>query len=208
MRHLPSKPTTNKRRGRRILKFYTKKNKNIMIEKKYQEIYEKDASQIKGKAKEVHLPKNIEEIRELVKNNKRVLARGAGSGFCGGCVPQEGKDVVIDFSKMNAICQLDKGRKTIEVEPGVILEDLQRRVQEEELHFPIEIASGSIATIGGMVATNAGGWRRQKYSKIQHWISWVDIMDETGTIERKGLTEISDYCGMEGITGIIIRKKL
>lgn len=167
--------------------------------------YEIDASQIKGKAKEVFIPKNVIEVRNAVSRNLRVVIRGGGTGFVGGAVPLNGVDAVIDLSKMDVIENLDKERKTIEVEAGVILSDLQEFLKKYGYEFPIDIESREIATIGGMIATNAFGSRVLKYRRMENWVKWVEVVDCLGNISRKGATELSDYAGLEGITGIIVK---
>jgi D-lactate dehydrogenase (cytochrome) len=84
------------------------------------------------------------------------------------------------------------------------LEDLQAYLENYNLEFPVIPSSKEIATIGGMIATNATGNRSLKYGKTENWIKWIEVVNCNGEIEKKGITEISDYSGMEGITGVII----
>jgi len=167
--------------------------------------YESDASQIKGNAREVLFPKTISETQEIVRNDSRICIRGGGSGLVGGAVPQNGQDIVLDTSKLRKIGSIDLTRGTIEVEAGVVLQDLQDYLRKYNLEFPINPLSKDICTIGGMVATNASCPRGIKYRDTSEWIRWIEIIDSEGKIDRKGKTEISDYAGMEGITGIIIK---
>lgn len=165
--------------------------------------YERDASRLKGEVLDVFHPKNLDEVRKVVLGNKNILIRGAGTGLAGGAVPQ--KEVVMDLSKMVKISNLDEKRKFVEVEPGVVLDDLQDYLSEFGLEFPVKPGSHAVATIGGMVATNAVGTRGVKYGNTSAWVRWVEVMDSRGKVERKGVTELSDYVGMEGITGVIVR---
>lgn len=167
--------------------------------------YEIDASRKKGKAKGVFFPKTINELKNFVRIQKRICIRGGGSGLVGGSVPENGLDMVLDLSKLNNIGAFDKDRKTIEVEAGVILKDLEDYLEEFNLEIPINILSNDIATIGGIIATNAYGSRALKYGKIDQWIRWIEVMDSKGNLTRKGTTEISDYAGLEGISGIIVK---
>jgi len=176
-----------------------KLNKNLI------KIYESDASRLKGKAKEVVHPKNVAEVRGAVANSNRIVVRGAGTGLAGGAVPQNGLDVVLDMSKMDGIHGLDLERKTVEVEAGVILDELQGFLARHGLEFPVNPSSHAVATLGGMIATDAVGSRAIKYGKTSNWIKWVEIVDDYGEVHRKGVTELSDYSGMEGITGVIVR---
>jgi glycolate oxidase len=167
--------------------------------------YISDASRLKGKALDVFHPQNLEEVRDIISKNKHILIRGAGTGLAGGAVPQNGQDVVVDLSKMKKISDFDKERLTIEVEAGVILDDLQDYVSEFGLEFPVNPSSHAVCTIGGMIATNAVGNRGVKYGKTSNWIKWVEVVDCYGNVDRKGITEMSDYIGIEGITGVVVR---
>jgi FAD/FMN-containing dehydrogenase len=179
-----------------------KKNKNLI------KVYETDASGIRGHAAGVECPKTIGGVVKVVRMCGKVVPRGAGTGLVGGAVPQHGKDVVLDLSGLNMIEKLDKTRKTIEVEAGVILDELQGYLGRFGLEFPVNPSSHSVCTIGGMIATNAVGARAVKYGKTSNWVNWIEIVDCNGNIERKTRTELSDYAGMEGTTGVIVKAGL
>jgi len=172
-----------------------------VMQKNSLKVYETDSSQIVGKANKVFLPRNIDELQEAVRLSSRLTIRAGGTGLVGGAVPQG--DVVIDVSKIDRIVDFDKNKKTIVVETGLVLDDLQDFLAKENLEFPINPSSHSICTIGGMIATNAVGSRAIRYGKTSDWILWLDIMNAKGEIERKNKTELMDFVGMEGITGII-----
>ena len=173
-------------------------NKNVI------KVYESDASGLEGRALDVVHPRNVAEVRGIVVNAKRVVIRGGGTGLAGGCVPQNGLDVVLDLSKMNGIHGFDRERKSIEVGAGVILDELQVYLFRYGLEFPVKPASHSVATIGGMIATDAVGARAIKYGRTSNWVKWVEVVDGNGELHRKGATELSDYAGMEGISGVIV----
>jgi len=170
--------------------------------------YETDASGILGKAAAVENPSTVQGVQQVVRMNSRVVIRGAGTGLCGGCVPQQEQDVVLDLSKLIKIGNLDKQRKTIEVEAGVVLDDLQHYLAREGLEFPVNPSSHEVCTIGGMIATDAVGSRAVKYGRTSNWVNWIEVIDCNGNLSRKVRTELSDYSGMEGITGVIVRAGL
>jgi len=178
------------------------------MRKKLNKVYETDASGFKGKVREVFIPKTIMEVRELVAKSKRVVPRGSGSGLAGGAVPLDGEDVVISLAKLNHIGKLDKERKSIEVEAGVVLDELQNHLKKYNLEFPVNPESSPICTIGGMIATDAVGSRAIKYGRTSKWVNWIEVVDGYGNLSKKGVTELSDYSGMEGTTGIIVRASL
>ena len=66
-------------------------------------------------------------------------------------------------------------------------------------------SSHAVVTMGGMIATNAVGSRAIKYGRTSNWVRWVEVVDGNGELHRKGVTELSDYAGMEGISGVIVR---
>jgi glycolate oxidase len=165
--------------------------------------YEYDASQIKGKAKGIFFPLSVGQAKAIIVNNPKITIRGGGTGLSGGAVPNN--DIILDTSKLTKIGKLDKERKTIEVESGVILDDLNKFLEDYDLEFPINPSSHAACTIGGMIATDAVGSRAIKYGSTSKQVRWIEIIDAQGNLKRKGATEISDYANMEGITGIIMR---
>lgn len=168
--------------------------------------YETDASQIIGNAAEVVFPKTIQEICEVVKKYENITARGAGTGLAGGAVPNNG--VVLDLSKMNKILNFYKSRKSVEVEAGVILGELNDLLERQNLEFPVKPSSYEVCTIGGMIATDAVGSRAIKYGRTSKWVEWIEVVDSNGEVKRVGRTELNDYSGKEGTTGIIVKAML
>lgn len=165
--------------------------------------YETDASEIKGNSTEIIIPTTITELQLSVIKYPKITIRGAGTGLVGGSVPQN--DIVIDLSKFNKIGEFNRIRRTIEVEAGVVLDDLNEFLEGYDLEFPVQPSSHSVCTLGGMIATNAVGSRAVKYGRTYNWIEWLDIVNSSGRIERKFKAELTDYSGMEGISGIIIK---
>lgn len=161
-----------------------------------------DASNIIGTSNEVFQPKTIEEAKQFVKNNKSICIRGGGTGLAGGAVPNN--EPILDLSKLNHISTFDEKRKTIIVEAGVILDELEEFLEQYKLEFPIRPSSHSVCTIGGMIATDAVGGRAGIYGRTSKWVRWIEVINSKGILERKGATELSDFAGMEGITGVIV----
>jgi len=169
-------------------------------------IYESDASQIAGNAKEVFIPTSIAEISQIVKRSKSITPRGAGTGLAGGAVPTD--NTVIDLSKMNRIISFNKARKSIEVEAGIILDELNDSISSSGLEFPVQPSSHEVCTIGGMIATDAVGSRAARYGRTSRWVEWIEVMDSLGHVRRVGKTELGEFAGQEGITGIILSASL
>jgi glycolate oxidase len=151
-------------------------------------------------------PTNMQELKSYIRSNPKICIRGGGTGLTGGAVPQN--EAVLDLSLLDKIDNLDVNRRTIEVEAGVILDDLNDYLAQFGLEFPVNPSSHGVCTLGGMIATNAVGSRAIKYGKTSEWINWLEIVNPYGDFERKAKTELSDYSGMEGITGVIAKANL
>lgn len=161
-------------------------------------------------------PGNTSEVAEIMRlaneNTVPVTPRGSGTGLSGGAVPVHG-GIVLSTERMNRILELDGDNFTATVEPGVVLSDLYEAVEGRGLYYPLypgEIA----ATIGGNVATNAGGMRAVKYGVTRDFVLGLDAVLPTGeAIETGGkyikcstaydLTQL--IVGSEGTLAVITR---
>ncbi|MFH1710797.1 MAG: FAD-binding oxidoreductase [Nanoarchaeota archaeon] len=168
--------------------------------------YSTDASMIEGNAISVVYPESAEQIRQIIASSSGVTVRGGGSGLVGGAVPQN--CVVLDISKMNKILKFDEQKKEIEVEAGIILDELNNYLDKYGLEFPVKPSSHSICTIGGMISTNAVGSRAIKYGRTSDWVSRLWVINGKGEIIEAGKTDMGDFTGMEGITGIVFKARL
>lgn len=113
-----------------------------------------------------------------------VTPRGAGTGICGGSIPIFG-GILLSLEKMNKILQVDKENFVAIVEPGVTLGDLYAAVEEHGLYYPLYPGEIS-ASIGGNVATNAGGMRAVKYGVTRQFVLGVEAVLATGEIIETG----------------------
>jgi FAD/FMN-containing dehydrogenase len=168
--------------------------------------YETDASLIEGNVANVLFPKNAEEVKRFVIAGNNLVPRGSGSGLAGGAVPID--SIVLDMSKMNKLIRVDETRMIAEVEPGIILDELNLELAKRGLEFPVNPSSHAIATIGGMIATNAVGSRAIKYGRTSNWVSSIEVVNGKGEILEIGKADLMEFSGMEGITGIITKAKL
>lgn len=113
----------------------------------------------------VVLPKSLDDVEAVLEVAREegapVLPRGAGTSQCGQTV---GRAVVVDCSRhLHRICEIDVERRQAVVEPGVVLDALNRRLAPSGLFFPVDVATASRATIGGMAGNNSGGARSIRY---------------------------------------------
>ena len=140
-----------------------------------------------------------------------VTARGAGFGYVGGCVPVKG-GIALSLARMNRIKEIHFADAIAIVEPGVITADLKAAVRAQKLFYPPDPASLHDCTMGGNVATNAGGPRCLKYGVTRHYIIGLEVVLASGEILRTGgrvhknktgFDLISLFVGSEGLLGVV-----
>jgi len=134
-------------------------------------------------------PKDTGSVAKILKlaneRNIPVTPRGGGTGLSGGAVPIYG-GIVLSLERMNRILEIDEDNFVATVEPGVTLSDLYQAVEEHGLYYPLYPGEMS-ATIGGNVATNAGGMRAVKYGVTRHFVLGLEAVLPTGeTIQTGG----------------------
>ncbi len=113
-----------------------------------------------------------------------ITARGSGTGLSGACVPRAG-GIVVSFERMNEIIELDLENHVAVVQPGVTLEQLDAATRAHGLVYPV-FPGESSASLGGNVATNAGGMRAVKYGVTRHQVLGLEMVTGTGEVLRTG----------------------
>lgn len=113
-----------------------------------------------------------------------VIARGSGTGLSGASVPPP-DGILVSFERMNRILEIDTDNHVAVVQPGVTLEELDRATQEHGLVYPVFPGENS-ASLGGNVATNAGGMRAIKYGVTRHQVLALEAVLATGEVIRTG----------------------
>lgn len=177
------------------------------MNKKEMSCYTTDASMLFGEVKKVVFPKNVEELKKIIKtSNSDIVPRGAGSNLTGGTVPN--KSIIIDMGKMNKVLAFNPSKKTVLVEAGITIKELNERLSSRGFEFPIVPSNKGISTIGGMIATNASGSKTMKYGKMKEWIEEVTFVSGRGEVMKTSKADLGDVCGMEGITGVIVSANL
>jgi len=133
-------------------------------------------------------PGSPEEVAKILRlaNEKRVpvTPRGGGTGLCGGCVAVSG-GILLSLERMNRILEIDEENYVAVVEAGVVLADLYKAVEARGFCYPIYPGEES-ATIGGNVATNAGGMKAVKYGVTRHYVLGLEAVLPNGEIIQTG----------------------
>ena len=150
--------------------------------------YATDASHYQVTPVGVVAPRTIEEAEraiEIARTEKvSVLARGGGTSQAGQTV---GESLVIDCSKyLTRILDLDVKRARCTVEPGIVLDDLNRQLKGHDLWFPVDISTSSRATIGGMAANNSCGGRSMRYGTMRDNVVSIEAILADGTLGSFG----------------------
>ena len=158
-----------------------------------------------GNAAALVFPENTEEVSAILKfantNKIPVTPRGAGTNLVGSTVPHDGA-IIIDLSHMNRILEIDKENFTATLEPGVILEDFQKYVEGLGFFYPPDPGEKR-ASIGGNIATNAGGMRAVKYGVTRDYVMGLELVLADGTVLTVGSKNRKDTTGLD-IKDIVI----
>jgi glycolate oxidase len=163
----------------------------------------------------VAFPQSTKEVAALMKVAARyrvpVTARGAGRGYVGGCVPERG-GIVVSLEKMRRILELNTADGVAVAQPCVITGDLQRKARAKGWCYPPDPASLDECSLGGNVATNAGGPRCLKYGVTRSYILGLEVVLADGSIVRvggrthknkTGFDLVGLFVGSEGLLGIV-----
>jgi glycolate oxidase subunit GlcD len=163
----------------------------------------------------VVFPETTEQVSRVLKfasaNKIPVTARGAGYGYVGGCVPSHG-GIALSLARMNRIKEISFADAIAIVEPGVITAELQARVREQKLFYPPDPASKKDCSLGGNVATNAGGPRCLKYGVTRNYVVGLEVVLANGDVLRTGgrvhknktgFNLVGLFVGSEGMLGVV-----
>ena len=179
-------------------------------------LYGRDAGVATGEAAAVCFPSTPEQVAAAVavaaRHERPFVARGSGTGLAGGATPV-GRPVVIVTTHLNQIVDVDADARVAWVEPGVLNLDLSRAVAHLGLHYAPDPSSQQACTIGGNVATNAGGPHCLAYGVTAAHVLAVDVVLADGSTARLGgLTPDQPgydlrgcFVGSEGTMGIATR---
>jgi glycolate oxidase subunit GlcD len=163
---------------------------------------------------------NTEQVSALMRfaTERRipVTPRGAGVGYVGGCVPLRG-GIALSVARMNRILEINVADGVAVVQPGVITGELQRQVAAQGWFYPPDPASLNECSLGGNIATNAGGPRCLKYGVTRHYVLGLQAVLMDGTTlhaggrchkNKTGFDLVGMFVGSEGLLGVVTEATL
>ncbi len=163
----------------------------------------------------VALPRSTKSVAQLMAfahaHRIPVTPRGAAHGYVGGCVPVHG-GIALSLERMNRIKEVHEGDFVAVVQPGVVLSRVQEAVEAKGLYYPPDPASRDKCSVGGNIATNAGGPRCLKYGVTRDYVLGLEVVLADGTIVRVGGRTHKNktgfdfsrfFTGSEGMLGVI-----
>jgi glycolate oxidase len=177
--------------------------------------YATDASEYTKRPDVAVWPSSTEQVSAIMKMANEegiaVTPRGAATNLSGLCVPLEG-GIVLDMGRMNKILEVSIPDRLAVVQPGVVYMQLDDELAPLGFAFPPDPASGKAATIGGNVATNAGGVKGAKYGTTKDYVMGLEVVLADGRVLRtgsrtqkwvSGFDLVHIFVGSEGTLGII-----
>ncbi|MEX0664865.1 MAG: FAD-linked oxidase C-terminal domain-containing protein [Acidimicrobiia bacterium] len=179
-------------------------------------LYGRDAGVDVGEAAAVCFPATadqvIQAVRVAARHDRAFVARGSGTGLAGGATPV-GRPLVIVTTHLNQVLEVDQDQRLAWVEPGVFNLDLSRAVQHLGLHYAPDPSSQQACTIGGNVATNAGGPHCLAYGVTAAHVLALDVVLADGSVAHLGGVEPDQpgydlrgcFVGSEGTMGLATR---
>ena len=173
----------------------------------------------KGNSALLLKPSNTLEVSNIIKlcnlYNIKIVPQGGRTGLCGGTVPSEnGNEIMLSLERMNKILELNKENFTITVEAGCILNNIQVFAEDNNFFFPLSLASEGSCTIGGNLATNAGGINVLRYGMARDLVLGLEVVMANGEIwdnlkslrkDNRGYNLKHLFVGSEGTLGIITK---
>ncbi len=168
----------------------------------------------------VALPRRVESVTAILRfahqHRIPVTPRGAGYGYVGGCVAVQG-GIALSLARLNRIKEINARDFVAVVQPGVRTKQLQEAVEQRGLYYPPDPASRADCSLGGNIATNAGGPRCLKYGVTRDYVLGLEVVLADGTLIRAGSRTHKNktgfdlhrlFVGSEGMLGVVTEATL
>lgn len=165
------------------------------------EAYSHDATPLfRGLPEVIVTPRATEDVAQVVRfanqTGTPIIARGAGSNLCGATVPLSG-GIVLSMAQMDKIIEISPSEMLAVVQPGVTNLQLDTQANAYNLMFVPDPGSRNVSTIGGNVATSAGGLRGLKYGTTKNYILGLEVVLGSGEVVRTGGRLVKDVAGYD-----------
>ena len=168
----------------------------------------------------IALPSSIEEVQAIVRwanqQSVAIVPSGGRTGLSGGAVAANG-ELVLSLERMNRVLDFDAVDRTLTVQSGIILQAVHEAAREHGLLYPVDFAARGSCSIGGNIATNAGGIRVIRHGNTREWIAGLKVVAGNGELLElnRGLIKNSSgydfrqlMIGSEGTLGIVVEATL
>lgn len=199
------------------------KNDNVLANLEERYCYSNDASNSRFESQIPDLvvfPETIKDVQNVVRyaneHDIPIIARGAGTNMVGACVCTQ-RGIILNFSKMNKILEINKTNLIARVEPGVVLGDLKTAVEELGLFYPPDPSNYKVSTIGGSIAQSSAGAMSFRYGTTKDYVLSLKVVTADGNLMTLGgetsknamgyhLAQL--MVGSEGTLGIVVEATL
>ncbi len=168
----------------------------------------------------IALPTTIDEVQAIARwasaHKVALVPSGGRTGLSGGAVAANG-ELVVSFERMNRVLDFNAVDRTLTVQPGIALEAVHKAATEHGLIYPVDFAARGSCSIGGNIATNAGGIRVIRYGNTRDWIAGLKLVTANGDLLdlNRGLIKNSSgydlrhlLIGAEGTLGFVVEATL
>jgi FAD/FMN-containing dehydrogenase len=168
----------------------------------------------------IALPASAQEVQAIARwasvHAIAVVPSGGRTGLSGGAVAANG-ELVVSFERMNRVLDFNAVDRTLTVQPGIALEAVHKAAAEHGLIYPVDFAARGSCSIGGNIATNAGGIRVIRYGNTREWIAGLKLVTASGDLLdlNRGLIKNSSgydlrqlVIGAEGTLGLVVEATL
>lgn len=171
-------------------------------------------------ASAIVFPKTTEQVQAIVllanEHNVVLTPSGGRTGLSAGAVAANG-EIVVSMDKMNHIGRFYPADRMVEVEAGVITQQLQEFAESKDLYYPVDFASAGSSQIGGNIGTNAGGIKVIRYGMTRQWIMGLTVVTGKGDILQlnRGMVKNATgydlrqlFIGSEGTLGLVTHAQI
>ena len=180
--------------------------------------------QVKGTTPLILFPLDRGHVQLIVQycneNDIKIVSQGGNTSLCGASVPHSSErniEIVVNTSKMNKVIEVDPFNRSMIVESGCILQNIQNTAQDHDLLFPLSLSAEGSCQIGGNISTNAGGVNVLKYGMARDQVMGIEVVLPDGSIfsDLKSLRKNNTgydlkqlFIGAEGTLGVITKISL